>query len=297
MVHYKICPLCSSEKISLYLETNDFFLTSEPFSLFRCSDCGFVFTQDHPDEKDIGRYYKSVEYLSHNDSVKGFSGRLYRASRKIMLITKRKLITRATGIKKGNLLDIGSGTGHFIREMKEAGWQVSGIEIDEKVRLHSESSFNLKVHSPDEIQSLPSGSYDCITMWHVLEHFQYPFKYALEIKRLLKPDGICLVALPNRFSFDAEHYRKFWAAYDVPRHLWHFSPFTFRLFAEKTGFRIIHTGSLPLDVFYISMLSEKYCGAKLHLIAGLITGKWFWFLSSFNIEKRSSLYYILKAES
>jgi len=131
-------------------------------------------------------------------------------------------------------------------------------------------------------------------MWHVLEHFQDPFRYLSEVTRLLKDDGTCIIALPNCSSYDAGHYGKFWAAYDVPRHLWHFSPFTFQLFAQKAGFRIMSVRSLPLDVFYISMLSEKYSGNKLSFIAGIVIGKWFWFLSLFKKTKSSSLIYILK---
>ncbi len=294
MSHYRNCPLCGSENPGLYIQTNDFFLSGEPFSLFRCMLCGFVFTQDHPDEETIGRYYSSEDYLSHNDSAKGFSSALYRLSRNIMLGKKRRLVEKATGMNRGKLLDIGSGTGHFLSELKKAGWDAMGIEINEKARHYSTFAHGVEVIDPGLISSLPAGSFDCITMWHVLEHFQDPFKYASEISRLLKPDGICITALPNGGSFDASWYKKFWAAYDVPRHLWHFSPVTFKIFAEKTGFRVKDIRKLPLDVFYISMLSEKYRGTRLHFLTGMLTGVWFAFLSIFKKEKTSSLIYLMK---
>ncbi|MCU0461913.1 MAG: class I SAM-dependent methyltransferase [Bacteroidales bacterium] len=253
-----------------------------------------MFTQDHPDERTIGSYYASEEYLSHNDSAKGFSSTLYKISREFMLKRKRRLVERETGLKRGKLLDTGSGTGHFLNQMKQAGWEVNGIEINKKAREYAASSFGLDVISPDKISSLSSKSFDCITLWHVLEHFEDPFRYFSEISRLLTDGGVCITALPNSNSFDAEHYNKFWAAYDVPRHIWHFSPFTFQLFAQKAGFKIRSIKSLPLDVFYISILSEKYMGTWLYFITGIITGKWFWFLSLFKKEKSSSLIYILK---
>jgi SAM-dependent methyltransferase len=294
MSHYRNCPLCGSENPGLHIQTNDFFLSAEPFSLFRCTLCGFVFTQDHPDEETIGRYYASEDYLSHNDSAKGFSSTLYRFSRNIMLAKKRRIIEESTGLKNGNLLDAGSGTGHFLSEMKKAGWDVKGIEINEKARQYSISVHGVDVIDPGHVPDLSAGSFDCITMWHVLEHFQDPYKYVYEISRLLKPEGICIIALPNRNSYDAAYYKKFWAAYDVPRHLWHFSPVTFNLFAEKTGFRIKTIRRLPLDVFYISMLSEKFRGTKLHFLSGMLIGFWFAFLSIIKKEKTSSLIYILK---
>jgi SAM-dependent methyltransferase len=294
MIYYRNCPLCGSENPGLYIQTNDFFLSAEPFSLFRCTSCGFVFTQDHPDEENMGPYYASEDYLSHNDSAKGISSALYRFSRNIMLVKKRMIIEEATGLKKGSLLDIGSGTGHFLSEMKKAGWNVKGIEINEKAREYSVSVHGVDVIDPGLMPNLQAGSFDCITMWHVLEHFQNPYKYVSEISRLLKPVGFCIAALPNRGSYDAAYYKKFWAAYDVPRHLWHFSPLTFNLFSEKTGFRIKTIRRLPLDVFYISMLSEKYSGTRLYFLKGFIKGVWFFVLSSINRKKSSSLIYILQ---
>lgn len=294
MVHYTKCPLCNSTNIRKQRSVKDHFLSKEEFVIFRCDGCGFVFTQDHPDENNISRYYESDDYLSHTDSVKGFSAGLYRFSRRVMLKKKRKIVLKFTGLKSGHLLDIGSGSGHFISVMKESKWMVQGIEINDKARKYSVSHTGLDVISPSGITSLPSENFDCITLWHVLEHFQDPFGYASEIKRLLKPGGICIVALPNCNSFDAVHYKEHWAAYDVPRHLWHFTPGTFEIFTEKNGFEIFATRSLPLDVFYISMLSEKYRGTKLYFITGLIKGFWFCLLSLFNKKKTSSIIYLIR---
>jgi SAM-dependent methyltransferase len=294
MVHHKECPLCLSEKISLHLECTDHFISKEVFKVYKCIECGFKFTQDHPEEAEIGKYYESDNYISHSDTSKGFSNKLYRLARKIMLRRKLGIIRKATGLDKGTLLDIGSGTGHFADIMKRAGWQVSGIEINEKARDSSISNFGLEVYEPGNISSLKPGTFDCITLWHVLEHFQDPFKYAEEIIRLLKPDGICVIALPNSASFDAEHYEKFWAAYDVPRHLWHFNPATFRRFTDKAGFKTEKLLTLPLDIFYISILSEKYKGSGIHLLKGIAVAKIYAFASFFKKVRSSSVIYILR---
>jgi SAM-dependent methyltransferase len=295
MIHYSKCPLCSSENTELHLRTRDHFLSGEEFELFKCASCGFVFTQDHPDENDIGKYYDTDEYLSHNDSATDFPGRLYKLSRSIMLKKKRKKVRWITGLKSGTLLDIGSGTGHFLSVMKDAGWNVKGIEINEKARINSTSRFNLDILSPDQISALSPGTYDCITMWHVLEHFQEPLSYASEILHLLKPGGICITALPNCISYDAGYYKEFWAAYDVPRHLWHFTPSAFSVFMEKTGFNLKRIRNMPLDVFYISALSEKYKGSGFAFMRGMIKGTFFAILSSFNKKRSSSIiYYLVK---
>ena len=293
MVHYTACPLCSSDKISILFDCTDHFVTNETFPIARCNECGFSFTQDRPEESEAGKYYESESYISHSDTSEGLINKLYRFARNMMLRKKAKLVRTVTGLEKGIILDIGSGTGYFASEMKKAEWDAKGIEINEKAREFSISTFGLEVSDPSQIHKLGPGSFDCITLWHVLEHFDDPNAYMTEVRRLLKPGGICIIALPNSNSYDALHYGRYWAAWDVPRHLWHFTPSTFRRFAENAGFILTGLRSLPLDVFYISALSEKYKGSKLNFIIGMIRGKWWWLMALFDKKRASSLIYIL----
>ena len=294
MIFHHICPLCSSDKISAYLRCIDHLVSRTEFDLFRCPECGFVFTQGYPDGQNIGAYYESEDYVSHDDKAKGLINRIYLLARNLMLGRKKRIVVKATGVKKGKILDIGCGTGYFAATMKKSGWDVTGIEPNIKASDFATEHFGIEVKNPRDLQELPGSSFDCITMWHVLEHFQDPFSYATEILRLLKPGGLCLAALPNCGSFDAKYYGKYWAAYDVPRHLWHFTPESFSVFAEKTGFQLSGIKPLPLDVFYISMLSEKFKGTQLHVLAGLTKGLLFAILSLFKKGKSSSLIYFLR---
>jgi SAM-dependent methyltransferase len=294
MVHHSVCPLCFSEKISLHLRCTDHFISKEVFRIDKCADCGFEFTQDYPEEREIGKFYESEDYISHSDTSEGFSNKLYRLIRKIMLLKKMAIIRKVTGLDSGNILDIGSGTGYFGNTMKRAGWKVKGIEINEKARSYSINQFGLECCSPEYISALQPDSFDCITLWHVLEHFHDPFRYASAIYSLLRPEGVCVIALPNSSSCDAKHYGSFWAAYDVPRHLWHFNPDSLRHFSEKTGFSTVTWGNLPLDVFYISSLSEKYKGSGLSFLRGITKAMLFAIISAFKKEKSSSLIYILR---
>jgi len=294
MIHHNSCPLCLSENVSAKFSCTDHFISKETFQIAQCQSCGFQFTQDYPDEKEIGRYYESEDYISHSNTSKGFSNKLYRLARNLMLRRKLFIVNKITAKNRGFLLDIGSGTGHFANTMKRGGWQVKGIEINEKARNFSKANFGLDISGPEDIPSLQTSGFDCITLWHVLEHFHDPFKYASEISRLLKPGGVCVIALPNSSSFDAEHFGKFWAAYDVPRHLWHFNPVTFRRFAEQNGFKLEKILSLPLDLFYISILSEKYSGSRISFFTGMTVAKMYWFASIFKKERSSSIIYILR---
>jgi SAM-dependent methyltransferase len=294
MVHHSECPLCSSEQISLQLNCTDHFISKKDFTIWKCSACGFLFTQDYPEESEMSAYYESDDYISHSDTSEGLSNKLYRIARSLMLGKKKNLVNTITGMKSGNLLDIGCGTGHFASNMKKSGWQVNGIEINQKARDFGASHFGLEIMAPDKISGLESNSFDCITLWHVLEHFHDPFNYTSEIYRLLKPGANCIIALPNSSSYDASHFGRYWAAWDVPRHLWHFSPETFMRFSGKSGFVNLKIKSLPLDVFYISILSEKYKGSDMSFIKGVVKATWFGFLSLFNKGKSSSIIYILR---
>jgi len=294
MIHHSICPLCKSADISLFLKCTDHLVSREVFEIFKCSGCGFIFTQDYPEEAESFKYYESEEYISHSDSHKTIFDKVYQLVRKIMMNRKKMIVTRICNRSTGSILDIGSGTGHFLNSMKEAGWETEGVEINIKAREYAGSKFNLDLHSPEEIFSLHDKSFDCITLWHVLEHFHEPVKYFLEIKRLIKHEGVVIIALPNTDSSDAKYYGPEWAAYDVPRHLWHFNPASFLKFAQENGFSVSSRYYLPFDVFYISILSEKYRGSGYPLVPGIIKGLFF-SLSSFSRKsKSSSIIYILR---
>jgi SAM-dependent methyltransferase len=294
MVHHSRCILCGSEKTGLGFICTDHFLTKENFPVYECGNCSFLFTQDYPDETEISRYYESDDYISHSDTTTGITNMVYHVARRLMLRRKRALIRRVTGMKTGSILDVGSGTGHFAASMKKGGWKAAGIEVNDRARKFAEDNFGLEIISPENISSFAGRSFDCITLWHVLEHFYDPIKYLENLKPLLRSGGIMLVALPNRRSFDAEHFGAYWAAYDVPRHLWHFDPETFADFSSRAGLKLVRMSVLPLDVFYISVLSEKYRDARMYFISGLAKGLWFALKAIFRKNRNSSVIYILK---
>lgn len=294
MVHHDVCPLCSSENIALLFRCTDHFTSKKEFAVFTCATCGFIFTQDYPEENEIGRYYESDDYISHTDTAKGFSNKLYRLARKIMLTRKRSIVEGITKLKRGSLLDIGSGTGYFAATMRDSGWAVKGIEINEKAGSFAATHFGLDISPPSDLNLILSGTHDCITLWHVLEHFHDPSEYLSEIKRILKPGSVCILALPNSNSYDAIYYKNNWAAWDVPRHLWHFNPSTFRKFAEKEGYLFEKIRTLPLDVFYISQLSEKYKGDTMGFLKGILKASVFAILAFLRKERCSSVIYILR---
>ncbi|NDV69674.1 class I SAM-dependent methyltransferase [Dysgonomonas sp. 25] len=295
-IHTENCPVCQRADIKPYLRCRDNFATGEQFEIDICNACGFAFTQDFPAEAEIGRYYESPEYISHTDTQKGIINRLYHLAREMALKSKSKLVQKYTASDKGSLLDVGCGTGYFLHTMKEAGWKVDGIEQSAEVRQVVKEKFGIEPYPSEYLFDIPAASYDAITMWHVLEHMEHLDKVMQSLHNILKDDGTIFIALPNKVSRDAEHYKADWAAYDVPRHLWHFSPDDFKLLANKHNFELKAIKPMYLDAFYIAMLSEKNKKTPLASLIGLMAGNVFFVRSLIHKKKASSLVYILKKQ-
>lgn len=292
-IHQAACCLCHHQKLSLFLTCQDYSISNERFDLYQCENCGFIFTQDVPDEESIGKYYQFENYISHSDTQKGLIYKLYHLSRTWMLSRKRRAITKFVNPEEKSLLDIGSGTGYFLNHMKNHHWQVQGIEKDEGARVFSKKNFNLDVHTPEALFKFNKNKFTVITLWHVLEHVHTLDAYLNQIHEILMDDGLLILALPNYASYDAVHYKKFWAAYDVPRHLWHFSPVSLKQLCQRYQFKILKKIRMPLDAIYVAILSEKYKGNKLSLISGFWVGAISFIISLFNVNRCSSIIYIL----
>ena len=294
VVHIDCCPICGSNSLHKEFSAVDHFVSQECFDVWMCGHCGFRLTQNVPDEQGIDKYYESADYISHSDIEKGLMNRLYHFARNMMLTAKAGHVTRATGLRQGWLLDIGSGTGYFAHLMTEWGWTVRAIEKNSQARHFAQEHFGLKSDGDEAFNTLQDKSFDCITLWHVLEHLQHLNIMGDKFYRWLKDDGALLIAVPNNTSTDASHYGADWAAWDVPRHLWHFSPATMQLFAQKHGFKIMKTIPMPLDGFYVSMLTEQYLGHKMSFLRGFWQGACAWVSSWGRKERSSSLIYVLK---
>jgi 2-polyprenyl-3-methyl-5-hydroxy-6-metoxy-1,4-benzoquinol methylase len=292
----KKCLVCGSSNLTELLTATDFLVSSDEFRIAKCTDCGFTFTLNPPDERELGQYYLSEDYISHTDRKESLTESIYHAVRRLMLHRKYKLIKGLSRKGPGTLLDIGSGTGYFAGYMKNRGWEVTGIEISERARNFSISKFSMKAISPDKVKDLSDGEFDYVTLWHVLEHLSDPVMWLKEIFRVLKDDGKCIVAMPNISSADSKKFGKNWAALDVPRHLWHFSPETLQKFIKDKGFICSRITGMPFDVFYISIMSYRYCQTRFAFLRGLTTGMILTLKNLFVGNSSSSLIYILEKQ-
>lgn len=277
----------------------DHTVTKETFHLEWDDKLEMYITSPRPDEKDLGRYYESEEYISHTDSKNSFIDKLYQLVKNYTIKQKVKLIEPFIQ-KDKSILDIGCGTGDFLVACRNNGWVVQGIEPNEKAWQIGSDKLSLSTPSNEriifrDIQELidMNKKYDVISLWHVLEHISNLSEYIEHLKSLLNKDGVLIIAVPNFKSFDAKHYNEYWAAFDVPRHLWHFSKKSISLLFAKVGLKVIHTLPMKFDAYYVSLLSEKYKKGKMKLIKAFYIGS----LSNHKAKRSkeySSLIYILK---
>lgn len=284
------CPICSSNEFDLSLRVKDYSTSQEEFTICKCNNCGFLFTNPIPNEEEIGRYYENPNYISHTNSSAGLFGRAYQFFRNRAL--KQKLSWISKHKQKGLIVDYGSGTGEFLNYCHINGWTTKGFEIAHTAREMSKENYGLDVEDPNAFVNISNGSVDVITLWHVLEHLP-DLQDAVELLlSKLKKEGLLVLALPNPESFDAEYYGKYWAAWDVPIHFYHFKKQDIQRLANQQGLDLIETIKMPFDSYYVSLLSEEYKRGSKNWLKAAYTG----WKSNRNAgkENSSSLTYILK---
>lgn len=292
-LNHNHCPLCGAAGISKVFTVKDHSVTQERFEIFHCASCQLRFTHPAPPPSVIGNYYQSENYISHTDTSKGFINRLYRLVRKITIGGKKKLVKKNTARTTGSLLDVGSGTGYFAMAMKNAGWQVTALEPDEGARKIALQQLALELLPVEVLFHLPEKSFDAITLWHVLEHVHDVKKYLAAFKKLLTETGKLFIAVPNYTSHDAKVYKEHWAAYDVPRHLYHFTPHTMQRLATDMDLKITAIKPMWFDSFYVSLLSSRYKNGHSSWPGALWTALVSNLKAMRDVKKCSSVIYII----
>jgi len=273
-----------------YLKTIDHAVSKEPFELFWDEELDMLSTRPQP--QDLAPYYDSGDYISHTDAKNSPLERLYQLVKRINLSNKLQYIDNQED-KSKSLLDIGAGTGDFLLRAKSRGFEVQGMEPNAKAR---ELALQKGLPLASDWEGLPEGRYRYITLWHVLEHLPDLERQIQRIVSHLEPGGTLIVAVPNFKSHDAQYYGSHWAAYDVPRHLWHFSRTAIGKLFEPHGMEVRDVRPMWFDAFYVSLLSEKYRGSSWSWAKG------FWVglrsnLKALRSGEHSSLVYLLKRKN
>jgi 2-polyprenyl-3-methyl-5-hydroxy-6-metoxy-1,4-benzoquinol methylase len=260
------CPICKSTKLKAILHCDDYTVSHETFQIIKCQNCGLVITNPQPNAEILGNYYLSDNYISHSNQAKSILDKLYILVRKFTLTQKLKLVLQYSS--KALLLDYGCGTGEFISTCKSNGWRTIGVEPSINAR---QKALSTDENIYESLEHVPDKKIDVITLWHVLEHVPDINGLLQQLYKMLTKNGTIFIAVPNYESYDADVYKEFWAAYDVPRHLWHFSKSSLEKLLANNSLKIKSIVPMKLDSFYVSLLSEKYRHGNVHSIKGIFS--------------------------
>lgn len=291
MIEVKDCPVCGANSFRKVFKAPYFRGDGKLFTIKECESCNFWITSPRPSDDELGGYYETGEYISHNDKKEGLVDHLYHAVRKISLKRKLALINEVNG-RVGSLLDFGAGTGHFASAAKSGGWRVSGVEPSAEARKVALEVNGLDLLSPQLIK-WSAEEYNVITLWHVLEHVPELNSHLQNFVYSLKGGGALIIAVPNHESLDSQIYRESWAALDVPLHLYHFKKSNIEQLGNKHGLLLEQVRNMPFDSFYVSLLSEKIKSGRQNYAKAFINGLKS-NLKGKSDKNQSSLIYVLR---
>lgn len=297
MIEVHTCPACAESSFNPFLTCPDHSISKENFTIKQCANCRLVVTSPRPEPEDLHRYYLSDLYTSHTKHAKNVLDILYILARGFTHRWKRSLVTGNTQVSRNkSILDFGCGTAQFLQAMRQKNWEIAGVEPSHVARQNAPESIQpVVVKSINDLS--PQKTYNAITLWHVLEHVHDLDGTLRALKARLQNDGTLFIAVPNHLCWDAKRYESYWAGYDVPRHLWHFSQKSMERLLTKNNFRLIKIIPMRLDAIYVSILSEKYLSEHKFTIAKIFKGVINGIRSNLSARKTkqySSLIYVVK---
>ena len=275
------------KRLEPFLNCKDYTVSKESYEVMLNKKYEMLVTSPIP--VDLENYYKSEDYISHTDSKKTLFNKVYQKVRGYTLNKKLALINSFKTEGK-SILDVGAGTGDFLKVCKKNGWNTFGVEPNSAARTIAEKKNIILL---EKLENIQNKTFDVICLWHVLEHVENLTEYISILKKLLKENGILIIAVPNFKSYDAKYYKEYWAAFDVPRHIWHFSQTAIKKLFLEENMIVEKTLPMKFDSYYVSLLSEKYKSGRMKPLSSLYRG----FLSNLKARRSSeysSLIYIIK---
>ena len=257
------CKLCGHDETKVLFRKRDKFgISEDDFNVVECQNCGLRYVNPRPSPEGIGKFYPATyswrEDVDNVSSLGRLLKRMEKGYRYHLLKGEVSKVERVRARRGGKVLDVGCGTGDRLDVFRDRGYETVGVETSDSAD-YARRSLRLNVMKGDLFSaSFPDASFDIVTLYHVLEHTHDPLKVCEEIHRILKTEGLLVIQVPNRESFQSRLFRERWAACDVPRDLYYFGVATLTSLLKKVGFDVLtidhfmngwHPPTLVLSVF------------------------------------------------
>ena len=215
-----VCNVCASAVSRLIV-------SKDGRDVYQCDDCGVAFT--HPQPESLADQYDAAYFD------------LYRRRRAFRLKRSESRLKRIELIRPpGRLLDIGCSLGYFVEAAGRRGWQASGLEISRHAASEArEMGLDVRTGVLEDARYLDE-SFDCVTMWDVLEHVTDPTRHMIEVRRILTPGGLVVIGTPNLGHVLFRIKRERWRHLKPAEHIFYFNTGGISRLFSNTGFDITH---------------------------------------------------------
>ncbi len=257
------CNLCRSDNAETVFTGHDLLhdLPGE-FSWKRCRRCGLLYLSPRPGPENMARYYPA-DYMPFVSAIEEEAHIWRRWDRRYGMAKRCKIVTRHAG-HPGRLLDVGCATGVFLDAMRRYGWDVQGVEPNEAAATYAREKLDLNVFAGDLCQAeFPAHAFDAVTLWDVLEHVYDPRATLAELARILRPGGLLVLSLPNPESWEVPLLGRYWAGWDVPRHLHLFTRPVLNRYLNESGFRMENMVSFSGRYHVLLLGLEMWAGERV----------------------------------
>lgn len=264
------CFLCGTNKKKLLFKQED-------WKVYRCLQCGLGVLEPRPDEEELNALYRNSYFVTRYDE--GVAPGSEAMRKRLSWETHRIRLFRRF-LKRGRILDVGSGRGYFLLACREAGYEVEGFDVSEDAAEYVRNTLKIPVTTgkPDNVP-FKEGSFDVVTMWHSLEHTENPHTYLDAARRWLRPDGLLVVDVPNYLSTDASKNWEKWDGWSLPYHFFHFTPESLDQMLAQHGFEVIRRKSyhsewvkdqlkrIPIVSLFARLVAKMFTGTSYAVVA------------------------------
>ncbi len=236
----RACPLCGEQVFAPLMRARDYHYGNPgEYTQAHCTRCTLAFLDPMYDEAELANFYPKNYYAFTDRFAVGSSPRTFKALVWRWLGLREHVTKDPRFARPGRMLDIGCGSGWFISQMRDHGWQVKGVEPNAAAAEYGSRVKGLDIFAGSLLAAgFPASSFDYVRLNHSLEHMVNPNEILDEIHRILANDGKLMIGVPNRDGLNARVFGRYWCHLALPVHTFSYSVKTLSQMVRKHRFEV-----------------------------------------------------------